>query len=120
MQEYKNLRFKRASNFSMGSSERIADLSSKLSGPGPGNYEFHMKNKKSSPNYGFGSGTREKGSPTSVKSLSPGPGNYKSIYKTIGTEGAKSSIHSKILYKPIERTGGETPGPGNYNSPILK
>jgi hypothetical protein len=29
-------------------------------------------------------------------------------------------MHSKLLYKPIERIGGETPGPGNYNNPIVK
>lgn len=75
--------------------------------------------KKSSANYGFGSATREHGSPTSVKSVSPGPGNYK-IKPKVGNEGKASSIHSKIQYKPIENIGGTTPGPGNYESPLLK
>ena len=73
--------------------------------PGPGNYEILYNDKKNSPNYGFGSGTRDKGSPTSIKSLSPGPGNYP-IKTKVGAEGVKSSIHSKLLYKPIERIGG--------------
>jgi hypothetical protein len=27
--------------------------------PGPGNYQVHLKNKPSAPNYGFGSSERE-------------------------------------------------------------
>jgi hypothetical protein len=87
--------------------------------PGPGNYASSLANKNKSPDYGFGSSTREHGSPTSIKSISPGPGNYK-FKNSIGTEGNKNSIHSKLLYKPIEMIGGTTPGPGNYDSPLLK
>ena len=38
----------------------------------------------------------------------------------MGNEGKAATIHSKISYKPIEKHGGETPGPGNYESPLLK
>lgn len=70
-----NVRMKRGSNYSIGTSKR-AEMASKLMVPGPGNYQFSLTDKKKSPNYGFGSSTREHGSPTTVKSISPGPGNY--------------------------------------------
>ena len=27
-------------------------------------------------------------------------------------------MHNKLVYKPVESTGGLTPGPGNYESPL--
>lgn len=109
---------RKASNFSIGTSVRTAMASNSIA-PGPGNYQFSLVDKKTSANYGFGSATREHGSPTSIKSISPGPGNYK-LQSRVGQEGKAITIHSKILYKPIENIGGETPGPGNYESPLLK
>lgn len=47
----------------------------------------------------------------------PGPGTY-APKEIIGKEGPLSSIHSKIEYKPIEATGGFTPGPGAYESHV--
>ena len=41
----------------------------------------------------------------------PGPGSYKSRDIT-GSEGPKNSIHAKLEYKPVQATGGFTPGPG--------
>ena len=50
-------------------------MGAKTLAPGPGNYEFNLKNKKAAPNYGFGSSTRETG--TKGKLAVPGPGAYK-------------------------------------------
>jgi hypothetical protein len=104
LQNTDNVRMKRGSNFSIGTSER-KPMALERKTPGPGNYQFSLDDKNKSPNYGFGSGTREHGSPTTIKSISPGPGNYV-IRSRMGNEGKKNSIHSKILYKPIEAIGG--------------
>lgn len=44
-------------------------------GPGPGNYQFTLSNKKKAPQFGFGSSTRDSG--TGIKLNSPGPGAYR-------------------------------------------
>ena len=43
-------------------------------GPGPGNYDIVMENKKSSPKFGFGSSTRD--GQTARRLAVPGPGSY--------------------------------------------
>ena len=43
----------------------------------------------------------------------PGPGAYTHQSKC-GQEGKANSMHCKLEYKPIEKTGGFTPGPGSY------
>ena len=45
----------------------------------------------------------------------PGPGTYKPL-EFVGKEATSSSIHAKLTYKPIENTGGKTPGPGTYEN----
>lgn len=47
----------------------------------------------------------------------PGPGSYKAK-EMMGKEGPLNTMHSKIEYKPIQTTGGFTPGPGAYESHI--
>lgn len=49
--------------------------------------------------------------------MSPGPGGY--AYKTfVGAEGRGNSMHAKLEYKPIEKTAGNSPGPGNYENKL--
>jgi len=81
--------------------------------PGPGKYD--TVSIKSSPRFGFGSGSR----PDPVKrSGVPGPGHYK-IATLVGTEGYKSTMHSKI--ESIEHKRSKSvmhPGPGTYEAPL--
>lgn len=49
-------------------------MESNNKGPGPGNYEAHMKNKTDAPKFGFGSSQRQ---PMGNKNDSPGPGAYR-------------------------------------------
>lgn len=44
-------------------------------GPGPGNYQSTLINKKKAPQFGFGSSTRETGKGNKLNV--PGPGSYK-------------------------------------------
>jgi len=57
-----------------------SSLVSGSKGPGPGNYESHLKNKRDAPKFGFGSSTRD--GPKS-KFDSPGPGAYR-INSSVG------------------------------------
>lgn len=78
--------------------------------PGPGNYQSSLVDKSAAPRFGFGSGGRAvMGSVMNA----PGPGTYKPL-EFVGKEATSSSIHAKLSYKPIENTGGKTPGPGTY------
>ena len=47
----------------------------------------------------------------------PGPGTYKPL-EFVGKEATSSSIHAKLSYKPIQQTGGKTPGPGTYEGSV--
>jgi hypothetical protein len=107
-----NSNMNRSAQWKMGSQERLPKMrTTNMLVPGPGNYQISLSNKTTAPRYGFGSGTRDE---MKTKLQVPGPGQYvaKSV---IGTEGTKSSMHAKIEYKPIEKTSGDTPGPGNYS-----
>ena len=80
--------------------------------PGPGNYQSSLVDKRSAPRFGFGSGGRNV---MGSVMANPGPGSYKPL-EFVGKEGPGQSMHSKLQYKPIEQTGGKTPGPGAYDS----
>ena len=102
--------------FGIGTSQRPGMVSRSISTvPGPGNYRSSLFNKTQSPNYGFGSSQRIAAG-KSILNV-PGPGSYP-IGGLTGKEGNANSMHSKLEYKPIHKTGGQTPGPGTYESTI--
>lgn len=80
--------------------------------PAPGTYDLSMADKTRNPIFGFGSSKR--GGGKSLASM-PGPGTY-ALRGLTGDEGRSSSIHGKLSYKPIEKSGGLSPGPGAYES----
>lgn len=50
-------------------------------------------------------------------STAPGPGEYRPK-EVVGKEGTSPSLHKKIEYKPVQKTGGFQPGPGAYESHV--
>ena len=100
--------------FGIGTSKRPSMVPRNIATvPAPGTYESSMADKTRNPLVGFGSSKRGQGG----KSLAtiPGPGTY-AVAGMTGNEGRSSSIHAKLSYKPIEKSGGLTPGPGAYES----
>jgi hypothetical protein len=100
--------------YGIGTSKRPSLVARSISTvPAPGTYESSMADKTRNPIFGFGSGKRGQGG-RSLASI-PGPGTY-ALKGATGAEGRSSSIHGKLAYKPIEKSGGLTPGPGAYES----
>ena len=109
-----NLNMKTPLKFGIGTSKRGSMVTRSIATvPAPGTYEISMVDKTRNPIFGFGSSKRGHAG----KSLAaiPGPGTY-ALKGLVGTEGALNSMHGKLEYKPVEKTGGATPGPGAYES----
>lgn len=109
-----NLTMKGGQKYGIGTSKRPSMVARSIATvPAPGTYEFSLVDRTRNPMFGFGSSKRGAGG-KSLASI-PGPGTY-SLKGVTGGEGRSSSIHAKISYKPIEKSGGLTPGPGAYES----
>ena len=105
---------KNSLKYGIGTSKRASMANRSIATvPAPGTYEFTMADKTRNPIFGFGSSKRAQ----LGKSLAniPGPGTY-AIRGLTGTEGYSNSLHAKLEYKPVQKTGGLTPGPGAYES----
>ena len=101
--------------YSMGTGNRISAVNkSHADLPAPGSYDLSMIDKQNNPRFGFGTSKRGAGDKLEKNPHAPGPGQY-SLKNLLGTEGKSYSIHNKLNYKPIENTGGLTPGPGSYD-----
>ena len=81
--------------------------------PGPGNYEFHSKARKTAPNYGFGTSKRgdqtlgTKNVNTEIK-YDPEAGAVKAAAPRFAFGGEKRRMFD-------DRQGKNVPAPGNYN-----
>lgn len=114
LQNKDNINMKLPLKFGMGTSKRPAVVARSIATvPAPGAYESSMADKSRNPAFGFGSGKRGHGG-KSLASI-PGPGTY-ALRGLTGQEGRSSSIHGKLQYKPIDKSGGLTPGPGAYEA----
>ena len=113
LQNAKNPNQHTSQQFSVGKASRSPAVNKSLLGvPGPGNYQSSLVDKRSAPRFGFGSGGR---AVVGSVMTNPGPGSYQAL-EFVGKEAPSPSVHAKLSYKPIEQTGGKTPGPGAYDA----
>ena len=113
LQNAKNPNQRTSQQFSVGKASRSPAANKSLLGvPGPGNYQTSLVDKRSAPRFGFGSGGR---AVVGSVMTNPGPGSYQAL-EFVGKEAPSPSVHAKLSYKPIEQTGGKTPGPGAYDA----
>ena len=109
-----NQTMKGGPKYGLGTSQRPSMVARSIATvPAPGAYEFSLVDRTRNPVFGFGSSKRGAGGKSQANI--PGPGTY-SLKGVTGAEGRSSSIHGRLAYKPIEASGGLTPGPGAYES----
>ena len=81
--------------------------------PGPGTYEFHVKNKKTAPAFRQGSEKRAFGITNKTVLGVPGANTYKPNLTFTQSSGSKWVFGSEVRKGPVD-SKQNSPGPGNY------